>query len=89
MFWTDGFLPDLQGASGGGVFSPEGRLIGMILGGVADQAMQSRVELLRSQWDVLAAGRPVEVLESEPLADVKLAFEPLVQRACVESWSSS
>ncbi len=80
QFWADGFSPDTQGASGGGVFTREGCLIGMYLGGVGDQAQQARIELIRSQWDELAAGRSVDVLKSEPLADVKAALEPLVQK---------
>lgn len=38
------------------------------------QRRHARVELFRAQWDLLAASKPVEVADSDPLAEVNAAF---------------
>jgi len=71
-FWTAG--DSFPGDSGGGVFDKQGRVIGVVRGGADDEMRHRRVELFRKQWDILAASRPVDVLDSEPLAEITAAF---------------
>lgn len=78
-FWTSGYPEDLGGASGGGVFDLQGRVVGVLLGGAPGEGekgemQHARVELFRKQWDLLAAARPVDVLDSDPLAEITAAF---------------
>jgi serine protease Do len=79
-FWTAGYPESLGGASGGGVFDSQGRVIGVLLGGATDEMQHARVELFRRQWDTLAAARPVDVLDSEPLAEITAAFSPIASQ---------
>ena len=39
----------------------------------------SRVELFRKQWDLLAAAKPVDVLDSDPLAEITAAFRRIAE----------
>ena len=82
-FWTsvdDSQLTGLGGgSSGGGVFDLQGRVVGVILGGNSLEGKKhhkrhARVELFHKQWDILAASKPVEVLDSDPLAEVMAAL---------------
>ncbi len=57
------------GMSGGGIFDLEGCLLA-----VYTTAMNPKVELVRRQWDHLAAGKPVEVTLSEPLGRISEGF---------------
>ena len=79
QFWTSGFPESIGGASGGGVFDTQGRVIGVLLGGAGNEMQHSRVELFRKQWDSLAASKPVDVLGSEPLAEITAAFNRIAK----------
>ncbi len=78
-FWTAGHPRSIGGASGGGVFDTQGRVIGVVSGGPDDEMRHRRVELFGKQWDILAAGKPVDVLDSEPLAEIIAAFSRIAQ----------
>jgi len=78
-FWTSGYPNSLGGVSGGGVFDLQGHVMGVILGGASDEMQHSRVELFRKQWDALAAGKPIDVLNSKPLAEVTAAFSRIAK----------
>ena len=81
--WTAGFevSPDSPGGrSGGGVFDLEGRVVGIILGGAGDEMFHNRIELFRSQWDVLAAANRIETIKGDPLAEISAAFLPLASK---------
>jgi len=85
-FYTSKGYPQSMGTgggnSGGGVFDMQGRVVGVLLGGTSGtrngeyfaQAIHARVELFRKQWDLLAASKPVEVLDSDPLAEITAAL---------------
>jgi serine protease Do len=63
------------GDSGGGVFDLEGRVVATnIGGGWGPGSDHARIELHRTQWDSLAAGRPVGVTSTDPLAEINAAF---------------
>ncbi len=79
QFWTSGFPESIGGASGGGVFDMQGRVIGVMLGGAGNEMQHARVELFRKQWDLLAASNPVDVLGSEPLAEITAAFNRIAK----------
>lgn len=78
LFWTSGDDSKLTGLgggiSGGGVFDLQGRVVGVILGGHRTNGKQyrrhARVELFRKQWELLAVSRPVDVFDSDPLAEI-------------------
>jgi S1-C subfamily serine protease len=78
-FWTAAHSQTHPGMSGGGVFDTQGRVIGVLLGGAYDEMQHSRVELFRKQWDSLAASKPVDVLDSKPLADITAAFSRIAK----------
>jgi S1-C subfamily serine protease len=80
-FWTSGYpKPEsLGGISGGGVFDTQGRVIGVILGGAGNEMQHSRVELFGKQWDLLAASKPVDVLEAKPLAEITAEFSHITK----------
>lgn len=79
QFWTSSSQKAGPGASGSGVFDAKWQLVGLILGGggPAHQSEHVRIELFRKQWDLLAAGRPVDVLEGNPLGEFADAFSHL------------
>ena len=84
LLWTSAY-PSRGGESGGGIFDPDGRLVAVFLGFEQGPAWRqskgmkhARVEMLRKQWDLLAAGKPVEVLKSEPLAEITAALRRIV-----------
>ena len=78
-FWTSGYPDSIGGASGGGVFDTQGRVIGVLLGGAGDEMQHSRVELFRKQWEIVAASKPVDVLDSKPLAKITAAFSRIAK----------
>ena len=65
--------PTYGGDSGSGVFDLEGNVVGVHSG----RNRNVRVEVLRKQWDNLAAGKPVDVMKSEPLGEIKAIFRHL------------
>ena len=79
QFWTSGYPKSIGGASGGGVFDTQGCVIGVLLGGASDEMQHSLVELFRKQWDILAASKPVDVLDSKPLAEITAAFSRIAK----------
>ena len=63
------------GDSGGGVFDLEGRLVAVIQGqSFSGIGQHGRVELFREHWDFLAAGKPVDVMSTEPYGQITEAF---------------
>ncbi|WP_197533398.1 serine protease [Symmachiella dynata] len=77
--YTKGSSLGKGGVSGCGVFDAQGRVIGVLLGGMdgrsasgADlsQLHHSRVELFQKNWEVLTSSMPVQVAETNQLADV-------------------
>ncbi len=69
QFWTERYPDSIQGASGGGVFDTNGRLIGVLLGGNAQQMNHTRVEVLVKNWTTLIANSPVQVVDASSLKD--------------------
>jgi serine protease Do len=66
------------GASGGGVFDLKGHVVAVLHGLESSGAgRHGRVKMFRQQWDFLAAGKPVDVLSSEPLDEISAAFRRL------------
>jgi S1-C subfamily serine protease len=81
-FWTSGYPQDnIVGSSGGGIFDLQGRVVGVLQGGRIDEGEMehSRVELFRKQWDFLAASKPVDVLDSDPLDEITAAFRRIAE----------
>jgi S1-C subfamily serine protease len=69
QFWTKKYPGSIGGASGGGVFDTQGRVIGVLLGGAGDEMQHSRVELFRKNWKTLTANKPVHAVEASLVAD--------------------
>jgi serine protease Do len=84
LVWTSD-APDLTGgASGGGVVDLQGRVVGVHLGGNrppgrGGQTRNARVELFRKHWGFLAAAKPVDVADSDPLAKITAAFSRIAE----------
>jgi S1-C subfamily serine protease len=82
---TLGVWPSISGASGGEVFDLEGRVVGVLLGrtiavrSAQPEARHARVELHRKEWDLLAAAKPVDVLDSDPLTEITAAFDRIAK----------
>ena len=69
QFWTEGFPDSINGASGGGVFNSNGRLIGVLHGGAAQEMHHGRVELFLKNWNTLIANRTVQVVDASLLKE--------------------
>lgn len=67
--WTSGYPESIGGASGGGVFDNQGRVIAVLLGGSGMEMDHSRIELFRKNWSVLTANTPVEVVDAKRIAE--------------------
>ena len=50
-FWTAKFPDSIHGVSGGGVFGPDGRVIGVLLGGVDEEMQHARIELFQKKLE--------------------------------------
>ena len=74
LLHTSSSRPLYGGMSGGGLFDLEGRVVATHSGIRAKGNTHVRIELYRKQWDLLAAGRPVGVMSTDPLAETKAAF---------------
>jgi len=68
-FWTEKFPDSIQGASGGGVFDIDGRVIGVLLGGAGQEMQHARIELFLKNWNTLIANRPVQALDASFLEE--------------------
>lgn len=67
-FWTESY-PECKGASGGGVFDVDGKIVGIILGGAGQEMMHARVELFQKNWDTLIANKHFQVLEASSIKE--------------------
>lgn len=92
-FWTKGSPVGTGGASGCGVFDAQGRVIGVLLGGMAgrsangadlSQLRHSRVELFRKNWEALNSGMPVQVADPNRLADVTTTLNRIADELSAE-----
>lgn len=74
----------LGGDSGGGVFSLDGRVIGVHLGprhvNDAPVFQHARVELFKGQWDVLNAAEPVGAAYSQEFLEMKERIAGIARR---------
>jgi len=84
-FWTSGFPESLGGASGGGVFDTQGRVIAVLLGGAGDEMQHSRVELFRKQWNLLTTATPVDVVDAEWLAEITPFCNRITEEVLVDN----
>ncbi len=75
QFWTAGYPDSIGGASGGGVFNAQGRVIGVVRGGAGDEMQHSRVELFRKNWMALTANTPVQMAEPQLVAGMKAKLD--------------
>jgi S1-C subfamily serine protease len=92
-FWTKGSPINTGGASGGGVFDAQGRVVGVLLGGVSgrsangadlSQLQHSRVELFRKNWEALTSSMPVQVAVPKRLADVTASLNRIADELSAE-----
>jgi S1-C subfamily serine protease len=92
-FWTKGSPEDTGGASGGGVFDAQGRVIGVLVGGVSgrsangadlSQLQHSRVELFRKNWEALTSSMPIQVADPNRLADVTTTLNRIADELSAE-----
>ena len=83
QFWTSGdesqSIDTGGGISGGGVFDLQGRVVGVVLGGLhvaggKHHRCHARIEMFRKQWELLATSKPVDVFESDPFAEITAAL---------------
>jgi len=71
----------IPGESGGGVFDLQGRVVAVNQESQPPTfGIHGRVELFKNQWDLLIAGKPFDVIQGEPLADVADAFRRTAKR---------
>jgi hypothetical protein len=92
-FWTKGSSLGKGGVSGGGVFDAQGRVIGVLLGGMAgrnakgadlSQLEHSRVELFRKNWEALTSSTTVQVADTNRLGDVPAALNRIADELSAE-----
>ncbi len=68
------------GDSGGGVFDLDGRVVAIHSSGTSPKSFDhARVELLKSQWNVLTQAEPVKGLSSPGLAEIREPFSEIVK----------
>jgi serine protease Do len=68
---------EYTGVSGGGIFDVKGRVVAVPQKLLSSGLAGRRIELFREQWDFLAAGKPVDVISTEPLSEINAAFGPV------------
>jgi S1-C subfamily serine protease len=70
-----------HGMSGGGVFDLQGCVVAVNQSTFPpNYGIHGRIELFKNQWDWLVAGKPFDVLQGEPLAEVAEGFRRAAKR---------